>query len=57
MTDNRTHDDRQLKTDPPKKKVYRKPEFRYERVFETAALLCGKTSPFQGSCVNSRKTS
>ncbi len=24
------------------KKPYRKPEFRYERVFETLALACGK---------------
>jgi hypothetical protein len=24
------------------KKLYQKPAFRYERVFETAALTCGK---------------
>jgi len=28
---------------PAGKKPYSKPEFRYERVFETMALACGKT--------------
>ncbi|MGD1214826.1 MAG: hypothetical protein ABR861_07550 [Terriglobales bacterium] len=32
------------------KKLYQKPAFRYERVFETQALRCGKTSAFQASC-------
>ena len=27
------------------KKPYQKPEFRYERVFETMALSCGKVEP------------
>jgi hypothetical protein len=40
------------------KKKYQKPTFRYERVFETQALSCGKTSPVQGTCHGaSRKTS
>jgi hypothetical protein len=40
------------------KKLYRKPSFRYERVFETLALSCGKVSPTQGTCQGtSRKTS
>jgi len=34
-----------------KKKPYSKPEVRYERVFETRALTCGKTSPTQGQCM------
>ena len=39
------------------KKPYRKPEFRYERVFETTALACGKTRGTQASCRTFRKTS
>jgi hypothetical protein len=39
------------------KKKYRKPEFRFERVFETTALACGKTSPVQGNCRTFRKNS
>jgi len=30
-----------------RKRAYRRPEFQYERVFETTALLCGKKP---GSC-------
>jgi hypothetical protein len=33
-----------------KKKIYQKPEFRSERVFETMALSCGKIAPTQNSC-------
>jgi hypothetical protein len=33
------------------KKKYQKPAFRYERVFETQALSCGKIAPTQGTCV------
>jgi hypothetical protein len=40
----------------PGKKLYRKPAFRHERVFETQALTCPKVSPTQSSC-GSRKTS
>jgi hypothetical protein len=59
MTDNRTPDDRQnLTTEGAKaKKPYMKPAFRHERVFETTALVCGKTSPIQQNCITSRKTS
>jgi hypothetical protein len=32
------------------KKKYQKPAFRYERVFETQALSCGKIAPAQGTC-------
>lgn len=39
------------------KKLYQKPAFRYERVFETLALSCGKISPTQGTCHHNRKTS
>jgi hypothetical protein len=32
------------------KKAYVKPAFRSERVFETMALSCGKTSTTEGQC-------
>jgi hypothetical protein len=32
------------------KKLYQKPAFRYERVFETIALACGKIAPTSGTC-------
>jgi hypothetical protein len=39
------------------KKPYQKPEFRFERVFETMALSCGKISPTEFQCRFNRKTS
>lgn len=39
------------------KKPYQKPVFRCERVFETAALSCGKITGTGGVCNSSRKTS
>jgi len=36
---------------------YEKPDFQYERVFETMALACGKISSTQGQCKLSRKQS
>ena len=39
------------------KKPYDKPAFRFERVFETMALSCGKVSPTQGGCVHNRQAS
>jgi hypothetical protein len=39
------------------KKPYQKPDFRYERVFETMALSCGKTSPTEFQCRFNRKNS
>lgn len=39
------------------KKPYRKPAFRSERVFEQAALACGKISATQASCRFNRKNS
>jgi hypothetical protein len=32
------------------KKPYEKPGFRFEQVFVTSALSCGKVNPTQGSC-------
>lgn len=39
------------------KKPYQKPEFRFERVFETMALSCGKISPTQFQCRFNTKNS
>jgi hypothetical protein len=39
------------------KKPYQKPEFRYERVFETMALSCGKVSPTELQCRFNRRNS
>jgi hypothetical protein len=39
------------------KKPYEKPTFRFERVFETMALSCGKMQSTQGSCHSNRKNS
>ncbi|HEV2398387.1 MAG TPA: hypothetical protein VGS27_15700 [Candidatus Sulfotelmatobacter sp.] len=36
------------------KKPYEKPSFRYEQVFVTTALSCGKTSPVGGGCASLR---
>jgi hypothetical protein len=37
------------------KKPYHKPTFRYEHVFETMALACGKTSPVVPNCKFGRR--
>jgi len=39
------------------KKPYQKPSFRFERVFETMALACGKISITQKHCHFNRKSS
>jgi len=41
----------------PAKKLYQKPQFRCELVFETRALTCGKVGVTQGSCAHNRKNS
>jgi hypothetical protein len=41
----------------PKKKPYVKPAFRYEKVFETQALACGKIVGTGGQCQQVPKTS
>ena len=40
-----------------KKKIYSKPAFRFERVFETQALSCGKIDFKQLQCRTNRKNS
>jgi hypothetical protein len=48
-------------TAPPEtrknKLPYQKPAFRYEGVFETTALACGKISTTQAQCRSLRKAS
>ena len=39
------------------KKPYRKPEFRFERAFETMALSCGKINPNLRQCMLNQKVS
>lgn len=41
----------------PKRKPYQKPAFRFERVFETQALSCGKIFSHGTSCKLNPKTS
>jgi len=59
MTDNRTPDETQKQPGEARKqkKLYKKPEFRHERVFETAALSCGKIAGVSVLCNLVRKTS
>jgi hypothetical protein len=49
------------KAPPPQdakpKKPYQKPAFRYDRVFETTALACGKLNGTQSQCRFNRKSS
>jgi hypothetical protein len=40
-----------------RKKPYIKPAVRYEQVFETSALSCGKVQTTQSGCHQNRKTS
>jgi len=39
------------------KKPYGKPTYRFERVFETMALSCGKVGPVEFQCRFNRKNS
>ena len=59
MTDDRaTREKRQdLDNAGKAKKLYQKPAFRYERVFETLALTCGKIAGTSVNCNSNRKNS
>jgi len=39
------------------KRPYVKPALRYQRIFETRALVCGKVQTTQQGCHNNRKNS
>jgi hypothetical protein len=45
------------RTDRAAKKPYHKPAVRYERVFETSAITCGKVQTNQSPCHSNRKLS
>lgn len=47
----------ETKAQPTAKKTYSKPEFRFESVFETRALSCGKVHATQSQCHHNRKSS
>ena len=55
--DNSSKDQAREATSAPRKKPYKAPSFRFERVLEVSALACGKISATQASCVRSRKAS
>jgi hypothetical protein len=42
---------------PVEKKTYEKPSFRYEQVFVTTALSCGKIDGTETSCHHNHKAS
>lgn len=42
---------------PREKRAYKKPTYRYEQVFVTSALSCGKVNATQASCTMNRKLS
>jgi hypothetical protein len=58
MNEKNTNDEK-IADDPRRgpKKPYLKPEFRYERAFETMALACGKIRATQTLCRFNRKNS
>jgi hypothetical protein len=45
-----THEKKRDESPRPAKRQYQEPAFRHERVFETMALSCGKTSSTQFQC-------
>ena len=58
MTEKNTGEEKNRDHSPgPPKKPYLKPEFRYERAFETMALSCGKIRASQALCRFNRKNS
>jgi hypothetical protein len=50
-------EDKQQTQKKPAKKPYTKPSFRFERVFETSALSCGKVGPTSTQCKINNKLS
>jgi hypothetical protein len=58
MTEKKTGEEKIGQDSPSSaKKPYLKPEFRYERAFETMALSCGKVRGSQALCRFNRKNS
>jgi hypothetical protein len=58
MTEKKPSEEKNAADNPPvAKKPYLKPEFGYERAFETMALSCGKIRASQALCRFNRKSS
>ena len=60
MSENRkqsTSRDGKLVRSGSRRRVYTKPSFKHEKVFETMALACGKLSATQAQCRFNRKLS
>jgi hypothetical protein len=54
---NRDAGNKRLSQKAQTKKPYAKPAFRFERVFETQALTCGKTGAISTQCMLNPKNS
>jgi hypothetical protein len=55
-------DTNNFQTDEPRtpatdKKPYEKPSFRYEKVFVTTALSCGKVGSISSTCIKAQSAS
>jgi hypothetical protein len=48
--DSNTNEENAVESRRTAKKPYQEPAFRYEKVFETMALSCGKVQPTQFQC-------
>lgn len=57
MSEKHTNDEKLAGGRHAPKKPYLKPQFRYERAFETMALACGKIRATQTLCRFNRKSS
>lgn len=59
MTQNQDDREPQLRDSakPKQRKPYKKPSFRFENIFETMALSCGKVNASQAGCKLNRKSS
>lgn len=53
----REQEDKQFIQNEQARKPYIKPAFRFEQVFVTTALSCGKTDPLQFLCKTNRSAS
>ncbi len=54
---NANQNEKEVNNPPSGKKPYQDPAFRYEKVFETMALSCGKIEPTSFSCIHKRMSS
>jgi hypothetical protein len=57
MTEKKAGEEPNTEKPPAARKPYLRPEFRYERAFETMALSCGKIRASQALCRFNRKNS